>query len=144
MDGLRLKEMLRDGPPSRYLYVPRIGWLTVLHFKAYVGRNPRTGEAVDVPAKRQIVFVEGYETEDGSTKALARALRNQQDRAVEDDASVVEIEPEDARTIREGLSANATFEIDGLGTFTRRKKKDRKTGEEHDIVVFKPTDADLK
>ncbi len=37
------------------------GSFTVRHYKAYTGRNPRTGQAVDVPAKRLPFFKVGKE-----------------------------------------------------------------------------------
>lgn len=38
-----------------------LGSFTVRHYKAYDGRNPRTGESVDVPEKRLPFFKVGLE-----------------------------------------------------------------------------------
>lgn len=41
--------------------LPHLGKFKVARTAARVGRNPRTGEAIDVPAKRKVVFVAGKE-----------------------------------------------------------------------------------
>lgn len=41
--------------------LPSVGKLKVKATPARTGRNPRTGEAVDIPAGRKVVFVAGKE-----------------------------------------------------------------------------------
>jgi DNA-binding protein HU-beta len=36
--------------------IPGIGKLVVRHYKARMGRNPQTGEAIKIPAKRVLKF----------------------------------------------------------------------------------------
>lgn len=45
---------LRDGGE---VTLPGIGKLKVSHTKARTGRNPSTGQAIDIPAKNRAVFV---------------------------------------------------------------------------------------
>jgi DNA-binding protein HU-beta len=37
--------------------VPGIGKLVIRNYKARMGRNPQTGEAIKIPAKRRLKFV---------------------------------------------------------------------------------------
>ena len=37
--------------------IPGIGKLVIRHYKARMGRNPQTGEAIKIPAKRRLKFV---------------------------------------------------------------------------------------
>jgi len=37
--------------------IPGVGKLVIRHYKARMGRNPQTGEAIKIPAKRRLKFV---------------------------------------------------------------------------------------
>jgi len=43
-------------PTNDALYLDDVGWFQVLRFDAYDGKNPRTNERVEVPAKTQLNF----------------------------------------------------------------------------------------
>ena len=49
--------------------LPGIGKLSVAHSKSRIGRNPKTGAAVDIPAKRVAYFKPGKELKELINKA---------------------------------------------------------------------------
>jgi nucleoid DNA-binding protein len=51
-----LAQALVASAAEEWLALPGVGWLTVKEYKAYEGRNPRTGEKVMVGAKRMLFF----------------------------------------------------------------------------------------
>jgi len=69
-DGLAIllaKELGRNGEAP----LPGLGVLRVVKLKARTARNPRTGEAVDVPAKKTVRFRPYKELRDALNPALA-------------------------------------------------------------------------
>jgi DNA-binding protein HU-beta len=45
--------------------IPGIGKLVVRSYKARMGRNPQTGEAIKIPARRRLKFVVAKAAKDG-------------------------------------------------------------------------------
>ena len=113
---------------------PRLGELSVLQQRAFTGRNPRTGETVEIPAKSRVAFK--------PSKALLAALDGG---AGPDDASEL------AALVRAILSSpdGQGVKVGGLGVFVKRHKTGRvgrnpQTGEEiriegRTLVTFTPS-----
>jgi integration host factor subunit beta len=49
--GLRLRNAIEKLEPEHYIYLAGVGWLNLRFYARYDGRNPRTGEPVNVAAK---------------------------------------------------------------------------------------------
>jgi DNA-binding protein HU-beta len=49
--------------------IPGIGKLVVRNYKARMGRNPQTGEAIKIPARKRLKFVVAKAAKDGVLKA---------------------------------------------------------------------------
>lgn len=52
----RLLNFVEAMRPEHALYLDEVGWFQLHHYKAYDGRNPRTGERVFVPQKALLIF----------------------------------------------------------------------------------------
>lgn len=52
----RILNFVETMPPEHALYLNDVGWFQLQHYKAYDGRNPRTGELVFVPQKALLMF----------------------------------------------------------------------------------------
>ena len=62
--AVTLREPLKQGDS---IQLPGIGTFKVVERAARTGRNPRTGEQISIPARRQVKFVPG--------KSLSEALK---------------------------------------------------------------------
>jgi len=136
-----------------WVVLPGVGWLTVKHYKAYEGRNPRTGDPVSVPDKRLPFFTvdpELYRALVGSPSSgvsfaderarYLHAIRpdsNEDEDDDEDPATVTRTPGAEtiADTIRGRLCAGEPADIPGLGVFDvlekpSRRGADPETGEE--------------
>jgi nucleoid DNA-binding protein len=146
MDGDALETLLRvlsTSPDDRWVVLPGVGWLAVKHYRAYEGRNPRTGAAVSVPDKRLPFF-----TTDPELDRALRGLppsgvafadeRTRYLRAIRPDGNAYE-DREDAATvtrtpgaeavadrIRSRLVAGEAADIAGLGVFDVVEKPSRR------------------
>jgi DNA-binding protein HU-beta len=49
--------------------IPGIGKLVVRNYKARMGRNPQTGEAIKIPARKRLKFVVAKAAKDGVLNA---------------------------------------------------------------------------
>jgi DNA-binding protein HU-beta len=49
--------------------IPGIGKLVIRNYKARMGRNPQTGEAIKIPAKRRLKFVVAKAAKDAALGA---------------------------------------------------------------------------
>ncbi len=52
----RILNFVETMPPEHALYLDDVGWFQLHHYKAYDGRNPRTGERMFVPQKALLMF----------------------------------------------------------------------------------------
>lgn len=48
--------------------IPGVGKLVIRSYKARMGRNPQTGEAIKIPAKRRLKFVVAKAAKDAALK----------------------------------------------------------------------------
>jgi DNA-binding protein HU-beta len=62
--GLAVQVCLRDADEGEHITLPGIGTLHKQHRAARKGRNPQTGEAIDIPARNVIDFRPGKALKD--------------------------------------------------------------------------------
>jgi nucleoid DNA-binding protein len=143
MDALdAFLQALSTSPRDRWVVLPGVGWLTVKHYKAYEGRNPRTGADILVPEKRLPYFTSDPELDralaglppsdlaipDDRTRYL-RAIRPDGDEYEDDEDPTTMTRTPGAETIadqiRSRLCAGEAADIPGLGVFDIIEKPSR-------------------
>jgi len=124
--------------PKHVIYLDGVGWLMLKTYVAYHGKNPRTGEPVDVPAKTLVFYLADPELDavldghapvhDASKPDRERWLAALEPRGSNDDDDDLDV-PEAfehppgvdviARDIRERLLAGTSASVRGVGEFSK-------------------------
>lgn len=142
MDGQRAAEAVVGLRKLELLRFPGVGWLEIKTYPRYRGRDPRTGEMVDVAEKRAAFFIadpdlkleldggkpEHREFKDELTRFLS-GLHPDGDFEGEEAFTVLRFGFVDsvAAQVRARLLARTSAEVAGLGTFSLNVRADRTT-----------------
>lgn len=111
-DGIPdLQRRLIELTPDACVELPGVGYLAMREYEAYVGRHPRTGEEIPVPAKKVIFF--------------QRAVPTIKGKGAEKPRKVVQVEEKLGAAITQAFEPLGRAFISGVGLFFRHEKPER-------------------